>query len=446
MRIQLVLLLLFSSIGCATHADRAESIRAAFYNGDVAASLAQTDPETKKRSHDANVLQLDRAIVQLTSGEPAAAEQTLRLVRDKFDQLEDKSYINQAKSLFTDDRQLNYAGEEYERILIRVMLGLSNLMHDGGDVAAYALQVTAKQQQLLREAQKKNEIEPASHVDVTPLTKQLAIGSYMRAAVLETSPLDYDDVERCRVQVANWQPDFRDAKIDLARAETGQHSKPDHGVVYVFTLVGEGPYKVEAVEAPTTVALLIADRILSAAGDHELPPNIAPVKIPVVVRPPQRIDHVALSEQDQVLGNTATIMNVSELAVEQNRLDRDRRIAMAVARRITKKATVYAAKDRMNVESSPHLDLLLTIAGVAWEASERADTRCWSLLPDRIQVARLELPVGHHQLTLTPQLKSSLPGEPTTIDVEVLNGRTSFVLGCFPNDRAVGQPLAKTYR
>src|SRR5688500_3440388 len=32
--------------------------------------------------------------------------------------------------------------------------------------------------------------------------------------------------------------------------------------------------------------------------------------------------------------------------------------------------------------------------GVAWEATENADTRCWSLLPDKIQVVRLELPAG----------------------------------------------------
>ena len=31
---------------------------------------------------------------------------------------------------------------------------------------------------------------------------------------------------------------------------------------------------------------------------------------------------------------------------------------------------------------------------MAWEASEAADTRCWGLLPDKIQVLRIELPAG----------------------------------------------------
>ena len=41
-----------------------------------------------------------------------------------------------------------------------------------------------------------------------------------------------------------------------------------------------------------------------------------------------------------------------------------------------------------------------TLLGVAWEATEAADTRCWGLLPDRIQVLRVELPAGTHQLAL----------------------------------------------
>ena len=431
--------------GCATHADKATALRSSFYSGNISAALAQTDPAKNKKDHDADVVSLDRAILQLTAGKPAEAEQTLRVVRDRFDKLEQRSYADKAKALLTDDRQLNYAGEEYERILIRVMLALSNLMHSGGDVPAYALQITSKQQEFLQASKQVKENPNQQPIDYTPLTKQLAIGSYLRAAVLESSPLDYDDVSRCRVQVANWQPDFRDAKIDLARAETGRHSSPGHGVVYVISLVGEGPYKEEAIEAPTTVALLIADRILSAIGKYELPPNVAPVRVPRVVRPHQTLDSIEVSDGQGPLGSTATIMHVSNLAIEQNRLEKDQIIARAVARRIAKKGAVYAMKDGLNVERSPELDLLLTIAGVAWEATERADTRCWSLLPDRIQVLRLELPAGPQVLKLTPKKLSGINGVPVAVDVNVENGRTSFVLGSFPTDRAVGEVQEKTY-
>ena len=33
------------------------------------------------------------------------------------------------------------------------------------------------------------------------------------------------------------------------------------------------------------------------------------------------------------------------------------------------------------------------------ELPEAADTRCWGLLPDKIQVLRIELPAGRHRVT-----------------------------------------------
>jgi len=446
-RLAIVLLLQQMVIlsGCASHADRAVSIRHSFYSGKLDTALAQTEIKDKGKEHDADVIKLNRSMILLAGGDPVSSEKILREIRDRFDQLETKTVAQKVASLATDDRKLPYAGEEYEKILIRVMLAISNMMHDGGDVNAYALQIAAKQQQLLQTLQEKSK-EKELEVDLATLNKQLAVGSYFRAAILESSPLDYDDVQRYRVQVANWQPDFRDAKIDLARAQTGRHSSPGHGVVYLIAFVGEGPYKEEAVEIPTTASLLIADRILSAVGKYELPPNIAPVKIPVVVRTAQQIESVAVFEQDKLLGTTATLMDISSLAVEQNRLQRDDVLARAVARRIVKKGTVYAMKSGLQVEKSPEIDLLLTVAGVAWEATERADTRCWSVLPDRIQVLRFELPAGTHQLNFAARLRGTHTGKTTPVSVNVVNGKTTFLLSVLPEDQVIGKVLTKTYQ
>lgn len=425
--------------GCAIHRDHAVALRQSYHQGDLQSALKQTDP-AEKRKFDDDVTRLNRAMVQLTSGSPAEAEQLLRETRDRFDYLAQRSLAEEAKSLMTDDRRLAYSGEEYENILIRVMLAISDLMQDADDVHAYALQVSERQQQLLQAAQPASEetAPQATNAELAELTSQLAIGSYLRAAILESSPLDYDDVQRCRVQVANWQPAFRDAKIDLARAESGRHSEAGNGVVYVLAMVGEGPLKEEQSAVATTASLLIADRILSAIGKYELPPNVAPVKIPVVVRAPQTVEAIDVSMDGHSLGSTATIMDVSRLAVEQNKLARDDTIARAVARRIAKKGAIYAAKDGLNVERSPELDLLLTVAGVAWEATERADTRCWSLLPDRIQVLRVELPAGPQKLTLSAKGFSGGLSSGQSVAVDVRDGKSTFVLANFPKRQAVG--------
>ena len=88
-------------------------------------------------------------MIDLAAGSAKEAEQKLRVVRDHFDELEGPSLIEGAASYLTDDNRRSYSGEDYEKILIRGMLALSNLMHDGGDAEAYSLQLIEKQDQII---------------------------------------------------------------------------------------------------------------------------------------------------------------------------------------------------------------------------------------------------------------------------------------------------------
>src|SRR5436190_1664886 len=76
------------------------------------------------------------------------------------------------------------------------------------------------------------------------------VGAYVHAALREERS-EYADAARSLQLVCNWAPDFTAGKKDLQRVETGHHSQKGHGVVYVFTLVGQGPYKEERAEVPT---------------------------------------------------------------------------------------------------------------------------------------------------------------------------------------------------
>ena len=114
----------------------------------------------------------------------------------------------------------------------------------------------------------------------------------------------------------------------------------------------------------------------------------------------------------------------------------------AVARRVVKKALVYGSKDLLHVEN-PMVNLALDLAGVAWEASEAADTRCWGLLPDTIQVSRVELPVGVHQLQLAPAKRSQAVGNARAVQVHVADGRNSFVFANFPSRQLAGKILVR---
>lgn len=420
--------------GCATHGDRLESIRSAYNAGQLDQAESIVEREIASRKSDADVLKLERAIIQLTDGRPEDAERTLREVRDRFDSLEQKDVGESILSTLTDDNRLAYAGEDYEKVLIRCYLALSNLMSDGGDASAYALQVGDKQRQIINAEGESSEENPRLNY------KRVALGAYIHAAIQEATHTNYDEAARAIKLVANWEPSFKDANEDLQRVSSGRHSEPGNGVLYVFTMVGRGPYKVERDEVPTSSALLIADRILTATSKHSLPPTIAPIKVPVVVRSDNRIASVLVETDSGLKGTTNTITDVGQLAVDQYDAILPQVMARAVVRRVVKKGAIYATKEAANI-NDPLASLAMDAAGVLWEGTESADTRCWGLLPDRIQVLRLELPAGEHVVKLTPSDRNGPFGAVASHTVGIEDGRNTYLMASFPDDHLVGQVL-----
>ena len=437
------LVLAMALCGCASHVDRVVSVRNDFYAGKLETARADVQELRDKHKSDEDVFDLDRAMIELCAGHPKEAEKLLRHVRDDFDKYEEKSAKEIATSMLTDDTKIAYAGEDHEKILVRTFLALSNLMADGGDAHAYALQIGAKQQELAEKSLKQLEkhTPEGQELPAVPELPQVALGPYVRAMLHEESALDANEVVRAREMVVSYVPDFRDGEADLERALGDSACAPDHGAIYLFTMVGRGPIKEVSEDVPTQVALLIADQIISALGSQTLPPTLAPVKVAKVVRRPNRIQSVQALIDGRSVGTTATLVDVGELAEAHYKARYHEILAMAVARRTIKKGSIYLAKEKLNADTNPALDIGLTLAGMAWEFTEAADTRCWGLLPETIQVLRIEAPIGTRTLKLQAADAHGAYGAPESVTVEVREHRNTYVLANFPDSHLVGKVL-----
>jgi hypothetical protein len=426
--------LLLALAGCSTHSQRLSEVRTAYFGGDLARAGQTIERLASGHPKEADVFKLDQATVLLTQGKPKEAEQLLKEARDHFDHLEQKDAAEMALALLTDDQQLAYAGEDYEKVLVRLFLALANLMGDGSDAGAYALQVNEKQQQIIQNGTGPDGKNPKEAY------KQVAAGAYLRAALQEATHVHYDDASRSLELVCQWAPDFQAGKADLQRAKTGHHSAPGNGVVYVFALVGRGPYKEEKLEIPTTACLLVADRILSACAKRSVPPTLLPIKVPVVVTVPCDVAGVTVRADGQPRGTTETVTDVGQMARAQCEALKAYVIGRAVARRAIKKAAVYGLKEATRSDKDSVGSLAFDVAGMIWEGTESADTRCWGLLPDKIQVLRVELPAGAHRIALQPVAGHGGqigPAQTTTVEVE--NGRNTYVLASFPTGALAGR-------
>ncbi|MGO9110412.1 MAG: hypothetical protein ACLP9L_14410 [Thermoguttaceae bacterium] len=431
----LILTTLLLAAGCATHAGRLREVRTQFYQGSVETASITLDKYISNYPREAEAFKLDRAVVELAAGRPKEAEKLLREARDALDYNSQASLAEKAGSMLTDDTHTAYAGEDYEKILVRAMLAISNLMNGGEDATAYALQVSDIQERIIATGAEGARENPKKSY------QKVALGEYIHGAINEASRIDYNEAARNYMKVCSWEPSFPYGRYDVERAMYGHHSQQGNGVLYIFALVGRGPYKEEAVEVAATITMFAASAVVNATANHTIPPSVAPIKVPKVVVYHNPMNSVFVSADGRPLGPTATITDVGRLAVEQYQAIYPRVVVRAVIRRAAKEGIVYGAKEALKTQNNTWTNLAMDVGGIVWEATESADCRCWGLLPDRIQVLRVEMPAGDHQIHLQPDGGfGGLLGADTTVRIEP--GRNTYLMGVFADGHPVGKLLS----
>jgi hypothetical protein len=442
--------------GCASFGERHLKIRNDFEQGKLEAAQNEINKSLKKkRRGEADLLKLNQAVIELCNGKPQEAEKLLREVRDHFDRNEKElaaKTTEKAVSMLLDDNTVSYAGEDYEKVLIRVFLALSNLMYDGTDAPAYALQIGQKQNEIIKNGTLK---DPNNHQKTLNLKaesyRQVAIGPYLFGVMQEATLRNYDDVTRAYATVCNWEPDFTQGQRDLERSKTGFHCAPGNGVVYIFGLVGAGPYKLQQNCEVLQAAQFLTTALLATSSQRPIVPDFAPVMIPVVVRPREVVPSLVVSIDGKWSAQTETLTDIGRMAEEQFEAVKPQIIARAVIRRALKKGIVYGSKEI--TDANPWISLAMELGGILWESMETADTRCWNLLPAEIQVARIEVPAGEHRISLQSSGRtfslsannyrnsphSTRLGTEHSRTIRVDAGRNTYVLANFPANSLIGE-------
>lgn len=476
----IVLLLIASwlQIGCQTHRQVIEQAHESFWQGDLQRSGAELAKAAERPRNDLAVLQLDQAMVEFQKGNFSQSQLLLKQVREELAAIPPASETaRNAISYLTDDTRRAYAGEDHEKLLLQTLLALNSLLRSDGDAVAYSHQLGVECGALLESrpiepvapevateppSAETSPLEPGPEARVgtervvlgdTPLAMplvpkidpirfELAFAPLLRAIIRGQSPLHHDELVR-HLQTANeWRPGSELLQAELARAGTGQQAPPGFGSLYVIGLVGRGPRKVTGTEEVTSQALLVADQILSGLGNYTLPPTIAPIKVARIELAPITVDSLRVSINRQELGLTENIGDIGRLALARQQELMPQIVGRAVARRVLKKGLIVAGKSAAGADKDSGNDLtsmLYSAAGVAWEAVEQADLRCWSLLPGSIQIYRIDLPAGRHQLDLRGELQGRTVSARFGTTVEIRDGQTTFAVATLPDRQAPGR-------
>lgn len=424
--------------GCTRSLKNLSTARVSFARGDLATAKQTLLKVAEGNRRFADSASLDLAMVELAEGDPQAAEQRLRQLRDHFDQLPEIAPIQETVALATDDTARVFRPAGYEEVMLRSMLAICSLSHDQFDAESYTLQAMSKQTELARRA------EERGLADVAQVYQPVAVAPYLRGILREATHHDYDDATRAYQLVSTVRPQFAPAQEDIRRASGGTHSAPGHGVLYVIACVGRGPVLQETEAPTTTFAMQIASTMFNALNNQEkdehgrstrdVPtlPNIASVKVPQVTLPNSPVAAVGVSIDGQLYGATQTLTDIGDLAQKQADAEMPWTIARAVVRRATKEIAVAKVGDSLGLSGDAG-SLFHFAAASAWSGVEQADTRCWGLLPREIQVLRAELPAGEHFIDLHSMGWSGqrLP-QGQTRRIEIVDGKNEYLVVIAP--------------
>jgi hypothetical protein len=155
-------------------------------------------------------------------------------------------------------------------------------------------------------------------------------------------------------------------------------------------------------------------------GDDE-DPYLLRISWPVLFQPAPDPAGVRL-RSGEVEGELLGTLDVAEGARRDFDAERPAMLARTLVRAASKMALSAAAEEAVRKEDETAGRIVGLLTNMGTLLTERADTRCWHLLPGRVTMLHLRLPPGTHELGL------EVGGQRITLGpVEVHPGRPTFV-------------------
>ncbi len=368
-------LFLFSlvTISCATYQGKVRESRNLMTMGQFQDAANLLEPLAKENNGDQVVYLLDYAVALQLSGEVKKSNRILQEA-DRLAEIRDyQSISRQAGSLLLNQEMVQYKCDSFEKIFINAYGALNYLELNQLDEALVETR---------RMNEKYNKLNTEDRKDF----EKNVFGKYLSALIWEGSK-SWDDAYIAYEEAYKLDPTIPTLPSDLIRSakrarredsyrkwkkqfahitENKDWYSKDFGQLVILYEQGWGPRKYQP---------------------HGNGYNLAQL---------QPVFSETKSLKAEISGDgtyqSVQVYDVSTAAIETLKHD----YAWLSAKRIG----AYAAKEVLADQVRQKDELLGAIAWVAMHASERADLRQWSTLPQTIQIVRVPLKVGEYNVKL----------------------------------------------
>ncbi|MCC7011895.1 MAG: hypothetical protein IT454_04960 [Planctomycetes bacterium] len=401
---------------------------------ELVARTKGTDESIDLETSNGCALLLEKGMVNLVLGDSEAAIKVWRRCRDTLD----VRYKNGATEFFStalgDDTGLQYAGADYEHILVRAMLALAELVANGprGEAYPYALQIAEKQEEIIGSS-----FGEAEGYKPRAQYQRVALGAYLQGVILEEQ-LSVSEAHKVYARGLEYAGQSELLAEAVRRTQAGEaRSSQGHALVHVFYLAGRGPKLVESQSPATDIARDIV-AVRSMVHD-QLPVALfqKPIPIPAVAVRDPLVAPLEIAVDGERAAATQVLLDLNVVATQQALANLPMILARAVVRRIAKGVGSHALGQAAGESDKQAGQAVEALANLFSTVFERADTRQWSTLPAFIHVARFEVPTGEHALTFGAVLP------PVRIAVD--QARDTYIVIVQPNTNGPGAVLVDAY-
>jgi len=379
-----VLLALYLA-GCATYSKQASSMRDNLLAGR--ADLARVTAEEKDKDQDDVLACLNKGMLRRMTGDYAGSNQIFEVAKQKMESLYGVSITDSAASVTINDAVRDYKGDRYEQVLLHAYMAMNYLQLGELDSARVEiLQADVKM------------MEWNEQPDEDPFVRYFAGMIYEALGEEDEALVSYRKARD--VYIANRDEERLEIplmlKKDLLRLLANQGLRDEYE--RLKSEFGLSNFKPTRLSEDTGELIVILNNGLAPIRSEESIMTFSSevqstvrIAFPVykTVSPP--VDKARLNIGGKLIG-METVENIDSLA--RNALDEDMPsvMARAIARAVIKYQSQKSAQDQSSLAG-----FLMTVTNLA---TERADTRSWTTLPQEIQMARVILPVGTRDVSI----------------------------------------------
>ncbi len=394
----------------------------------AASSLQKNKKQFGKKN--AVLFHLEAGLLEHYAGNYKKSNLHLFAAEKEMQRLYTKSITTSVASMLTNDNELPYEGENFEKVLVNLFLSLNYLqMGKLEDALVEARKVDVKLNEFSREYKGKNVYREDAFVRYLMGTIYEAEGEFNDAFISYTKAYEAfglyekqfstpmpEALKRDLVRTAALL-DFQDEKEQYEREFDLNYSeeKKSFGSVVVIIYSGKSPIKKEIKISPTIL-------------DNDGVPHTFAIALPKfhARSKSNRYYNVRLSSpQHSFVKQAERFEDITNIA-EKDLKDRlDLIYLKAGGRAVLKFLAIEAAKKETKGKSKLANFLVGSLLDATYTASEKADLRTWRSLPDQIQVARLIVPAGQYHFKLASGQKklktSSVRVLPNQITFEIVS-------------------------